>query len=286
MKHKVLLTGNNHAIIDDFFLQLSDSFECQNCSSRFDDMESHMKYFQPDVFIYCMNNEPRGAIVQLASLKRSKNMNKCVFAAVADQEDFEDFHRQCTADLELRRPITPAQIKQRILDYMEEMAVKLAESAPKPKAPAAQPAVETSSFYDQLDPTLSLEDALAGIPDVARKHILIVDDDARMLKLLKRYLDDKYDIATAINGKIALKFLQAKSTNLILLDYEMPEENGPAVLEKIRANPVTREIPVIFLTGVSDTKKILQVLSFKPKGYLLKPIDQDKLMVAIKEALG
>ena len=123
-------------------------------------------------------------------------------------------------------------------------------------------------------------------PITSRKHILVVDDDFRMLKLIKRYLDDTYDIATAINGKVALKFLETKITNLILLDYEMPEENGPAVLEKLRANPVTSSIPVIFLTGINDRKKIQQVLMLKPQGYLLKPIDHDKLVETIEKTIG
>ena len=124
------------------------------------------------------------------------------------------------------------------------------------------------------------------MPANERKHILVVDDDFRMLKLIKRYLDDSYDIATAINGKVALKFLESKMTNLILLDYEMPGENGPEVLEKLRANPVTNQIPVIFLTGINDRKKIQQVLALKPQGYLLKPIDHDKLVEAIENTIG
>ena len=66
----------------------------------------------------------------------------------------------------------------------------------------------------------------------------------------------------------------------------MPEENGPAVLEKLRANPVTSSIPVIFLTGINDRKKIQQVLALKPQGYLLKPIDHDKLVATIEETIG
>ena len=75
-------------------------------------------------------------------------------------------------------------------------------------------------------------------------------------------------------------------TNLILLDYEMPGENGPEVLEKLRANPITNQIPVIFLTGINDRKKIQQVLALKPQGYLLKPIDHDKLVEAIENTIG
>lgn len=117
-----------------------------------------------------------------------------------------------------------------------------------------------------------------------RRHILVVDDDVRVLRLLKVHLQD-YDVATAINGKLALKFLENKTTDLILLDYEMPGENGPEVLKKLRANEKTKDIPVIFLTGVADSEKIQEVLLMKPEGYLLKPINKVKLLETIKKFL-
>ena len=66
----------------------------------------------------------------------------------------------------------------------------------------------------------------------------------------------------------------------------MPGESGPDVLEKLRENDKTKEIPVIFLTGVTERDKIAQVLVMKPQGYLLKPIDHDKLTDAIDKVLG
>ena len=66
-----------------------------------------------------------------------------------------------------------------------------------------------------------------------------MDDDVRMLRVIKEHLRKSYDVATAINGKLALKFLENKQTDLILLDYVMPEEDGPAVLRKIHDNPDT-----------------------------------------------
>ena len=107
-----------------------------------------------------------------------------------------------------------------------------------------------------------------------------------MLKTLKEYLHEDYDVATAVSGRVALKFLERKKTDLILLDYEMPEENGPAVLEKLRANEETKDIPVIFLTGVSDRKKIQEALALRPQSYLLKPIEREKLVDAIAKIFG
>lgn len=119
-----------------------------------------------------------------------------------------------------------------------------------------------------------------------RKHILVVDDNAMMLKMIKEHLHDQYDVATAASGRVALKFLERKKTDLILLDYEMPDESGPAVLEQLRASESTRNIPVIFLTGVTDTNKIMEALALKPQNYLLKPVDREKLLDTISKTIG
>jgi len=119
-----------------------------------------------------------------------------------------------------------------------------------------------------------------------KKHILVVDDNVMMLKLIKEHLHEKYDVATAVSGKVALKFLERRTTDLILLDYIMPQENGIAILEKLRAKEETKDIPVIFLTGETERKKIKEALCLKPQGYLLKQVDHDKLMEEIAKFIG
>ena len=102
----------------------------------------------------------------------------------------------------------------------------------------------------------------------------------------QKHLHDEYDVATAVNGKVAFRFLEHRRVDLILLDYEMPGEDGPDILEKLRAKETTTDVPVIFLTGISDRKKIKKALMMKPEGYLLKPIDHDKLISTIKKYIG
>ena len=63
----------------------------------------------------------------------------------------------------------------------------------------------------------------------------------------------------------------------------MPLESGPDVLKKLRDNPTTQNIPVIFLTGISERDKIEKALALKPQGYLLKPIDHIKLLSTISK---
>ncbi|MDE7223795.1 MAG: response regulator, partial [Acetatifactor sp.] len=95
-----------------------------------------------------------------------------------------------------------------------------------------------------------------------------------------------YNVATAINGKVAMKFLENKETDLILLDYEMPGENGAQILQRIRNNPRLQKLPVVFLTGVTERKRIKEVLELAPQGYLLKPIDTGRLYVTLEKLLG
>lgn len=126
----------------------------------------------------------------------------------------------------------------------------------------------------------------AAVEETAKKHVLVIDDDPMMLKLIKEQLKDTYSVATAISGAIAYKFLESKQADLIILDYEMPGENGVKVLEKIRSNPKTARLPVIFLTGVKDREKIKKLVGLKLQGYLLKPIDGEKLISSIKSIIG
>lgn len=286
MRYKVLLVGNNKATIEDMFLHANNILECQSTSNRFDDIVCHLKYFQPHVLIYCMHNETRETMSQLITIKFTKLERKIPFVLVATQEDCDEMRKMSAdfADMNLIKPITALQIAEKITAYMQRN-FKIQEE--EPQAPAAASAPLASAADQKTQELLdNIDSMFEEVPISSRKHILVVDDDFRMLKLIKRYLDDSYDIATAINGKVALKFLENKMTNLILLDYEMPEENGPAVLEKLRANPATSSIPVIFLTGINDRKKIQQVLALKPQGYLLKPIDHDKLVESIENTIG
>ena len=116
-------------------------------------------------------------------------------------------------------------------------------------------------------------------------NVLVVDDDTGMLKMMKEIIGQDYDVATAISGKVALKFLETRKTDIILLDYEMPTQTGAEVYERILENPATKNIPVVFLTGVSDRDRIGEVLAMKPRGYLLKPIDTDRLKKTIAEII-
>ncbi len=278
MKYKVLLTGKNDSAIDDFFMQMGDNFEVLTTSTRFEDISRHMTYFKPDIFVYCLYNESRDDIVQIANLKFRLSKANIPLVIIGLKEDCDEFERIAVnaANLTLYRPMSVGVIQEKLISLLKERRFMEVVDIQSANAAAAREAAEQQAAQQAARKTES----------VRRRHVLVVDDNAMMLKVIKEHLHDKYDVATAVSGKIALKFLERKKTDLILLDYEMPDESGPAVLEKLRASAETKDIPVIFLTGVTETKKIKEALALKPQSYLLKPVDREKLMDAIAKEIG
>ncbi len=111
-----------------------------------------------------------------------------------------------------------------------------------------------------------------------RKSVLIVDDDPSYMGLVREWLKTEYKVAMAVSGLQALKWLGKNSADLILLDHEMPVTSGPQVLEMLRSDPDTANIPVIFLTGKGDKESVMQVVALKPEGYFLKTIEREELL--------
>ncbi len=79
----------------------------------------------------------------------------------------------------------------------------------------------------------------------------------------------------------AITYIANHKPDLILLDYDMPITPGPQVMEMIRSEFDSSEIPIIFLTGKSDRESIMRVMKLKPQGYLLKTMSRDDIVAAI-----
>lgn len=277
MKYKVLICGKSKAVIDDFFIHLDTKFDAQTTSLRYGDVYSHLRNFYPDVVLLCMHDESQETISTLVVVKDKFEQYGIPLVIIGNEEECEKFQKDTykMAQLVLTKPILIRNIGEKIEKFIATWKAEHETEIPKEIIMPTKEQGITLNAMPQLAETKEM------IPD--KKHVLVVDDDPMMLKMIKEHLKDTYTVATAISGSIALNFLENKKTNLIILDYEMPGENGADILKKIRENEATSNLPVVFLTGITEREKIHKVLRFKPQGYLLKPIEREKLLKTIAD---
>ena len=136
-------------------------------------------------------------------------------------------------------------------------------------------------FYRPIDVkkmTQEISTYLKELNRNIRPKVLIVDDSGAMLRSAKSWLEEKYQVILANSGMMAIKYLGSNRPDLILLDYEMPICDGKQVLEMIRSDIETRDIPVIFLTGKDDRDSVMDVMALKPQGYLLKTLPPEVIV--------
>ena len=165
---------------------------------------------------------------------------------------------------------------------------KLEELIEKDNVHCIEIPLPIDSFQRQFERMLAHNvDLNSLVKTASRKHsILLVDDDPVCLRNMTSWLQNFYQVAVAKSGAACLSFLGKAKPDLILLDYEMPVCNGLQTLEMIRSEPEYADIPVMFLTGVSDTEKVKEAIMLKPQGYILKNTDRIEFLSKIKSILG
>lgn len=102
-----------------------------------------------------------------------------------------------------------------------------------------------------------------------------------MLRALISILKESYKTTVAKSGTSAISLLGTQKPDLILLDYMMPVCDGIQTLQMIRSEEKTKDIPVFFLTGVSDTESVKSAMSLKPEGYILKSMQPKEILKRI-----
>ena len=153
-----------------------------------------------------------------------------------------------------------------------------------------RPIIPTHAMQKEFPRPIDVKDVVSSVDEYVQNHgkhtkkkILVVDDSGAMLRNVKGWLEDRYQVILANSGAMAIKYLALNRPDLVLLDYEMPVVNGKQVLEMIRTETEFSDIPVIFLTSKNDRESITQVMGLKPEGYLLKTMKPDDIVKTIDE---
>lgn len=119
------------------------------------------------------------------------------------------------------------------------------------------------------------------------KLILMAEDDPD-IQLVARLALKKagYRVTAVSNGKELLARVADERPHIVLLDWMMPEMDGPETCAKLRENPETSDIPIVFMTAKSQGFEIERGLSLGAAGYIVKPFDALTLGEQLREILG
>jgi DNA-binding response OmpR family regulator len=120
-----------------------------------------------------------------------------------------------------------------------------------------------------------------------KSTILIIDDNITNLKTVLSHLDAySFEIITARDGKSGLERAESEHPNLILLDVQMPGLDGFETCHRLKANPQTQRIPVIFMTVASETAAKVRGLEAGAVDYITKPFEAAELLARVKTHLA
>lgn len=269
MQFKILVTGKNIKIASDIsdHLEMDRGYATIRCSAiktaLFDVMISEL----PKVVIICLGDETASTVRAYNVMRSALSHGNIATIVVTNREDERTFMQYTELEkvLFLSRPVS-----------LFALYEKLDE-------------IEKAFEHDRDNNLFAFREYVneeAG-EKYRRKRILVVDDESEQLINIRDQLEEFYDVTCVKSGTAVFKFLSSKRPDLILLDYLMPVMDGPEVLRNLQEEPEWKDIPVIFLTGMTEKKKVLQTLTeLRPQGYVIKPAKKSELVAKIIDVLG
>jgi len=121
--------------------------------------------------------------------------------------------------------------------------------------------------------------------DLSECTVLIVDDTETNVDILVDTLGEDYDIAVAMDGESALEAVEEELPDLILLDIMMPDMDGFEVCKRLKDNPETADIPVIFLSALTEADEKQKGLKLGAVDFLTKPFNPAVIQDKVKQHL-
>ena len=287
----VLIAGNNRRVTEETttLLREAKNYHILQCNGEPTPMLEACSFCNPAVIIICLRSESQTTITNYDALLRYNRFPQTKVLVIGSPSECVQFRKFTSLPniMLLKRPLRMTDL----LALLEKCEAALPENELDEDDYDNDPFFATEVTAEPAPAPAETNEPPQSVPEageqVAKKRILVVDDDPQILAQIKENLIYFYDVTAVLSGAMAYRFLERHTVDLILLDYLMVAENGPEVLEKLRSNEATKDIPVMFLTGVSDPLIVRDTLTrLRPQGYLLKPIKKSELVGRIIDVLG
>jgi len=119
------------------------------------------------------------------------------------------------------------------------------------------------------------------------KKVLVVDDDANIRAVLEyRLRSENYAVCLAVDGLDALRQIGADDFDLVILDLLLPEIDGLSVLQRIKSDPRTSDVPVIVLSALSGSSYCDRATTLGAERYIAKPVSLRRLVAEVRTLVG
>ena len=250
---KIILVGKRCDETHDLFFNLNEHFEVKLCTTDYNVLQETIKVFEPDLIVICF----------------AKYMKP--------DSRFFDFLK----DKGRRTPVITAGLEVVDATYDKVNSNSNFENIKRWDANK----LILQRCCNMLGLSMNSIDQLSEDEENQKPLILVVDDFAMLLRQIRMMLKDMYDVEVATSGVQAMTAIGRRKPDLILLDYAMPVHDGKKIFEVLKAKPETKDIPVVFLTGVSDYERVEEIINLHPAGYLLKPPVKERLVEMIENVL-
>ena len=253
--NRVLLIGKFSAELEELNRDLSEFFKVQISSDNPELAGNLLDVSQPDIVVISLIGMTHEHTALMNNLKfHHQNLPVICVGTENEQSKFTGFFREEQFTV-LKRPVNHGDVAEKISQILKS--------------------------------DIDMQGVIAMQEQKKKKCILVVDDNAIQLRAIKDMLPpSEYEVLMANSGSKAIGMLGKHIPDLIILDYEMPVCDGRQTLEMIREIDEVKETPVVFLTGVNDSKHIQAVIRMRPAAYILKPASKDTIMATIKNTIG
>jgi two-component system, OmpR family, response regulator len=167
--------------------------------------------------------------------------------------------------------------------------------------PDASVAIDVKDFFKNIDSTVERLQQKGFVVRIAKrlpaksklaerkqKTVLLVEDDPQLAKIVQMYLQmEDFAVRIAATREDINKALrEPPRPDVVLLDVQLPDADGFQILEKMRAHPFVKDVPIIMATAKATRESVLQGLRLGCDGYVTKPYDVAVLMSTMKTVLG
>lgn len=241
MRYKMLVVGNTRAITDAVAKNLGKKNQIILSSFVVEELEIILEQEDPDVVILCLKTATMEQIAEVVKKNETLELLKKEIVIIGDEKERLMF--QVTA------------VRYQPLEWSFERGLL--------------------GLQEKIDEAMRMN---PRYEELYHKRILIIDDDRRTTAVLQEMISDEYDVLVCENGIEAINILSKRRVDGVIISYDLGSMPGRQVYQKIKGMKGYESLPIFFTTMNRSKDVIMDCVSLKPQGLLIKPVQKKDIL--------